>query len=292
MASTRYPRLLGRIVFAAGLLGLAAAAPHGALAQSSLAKVSATYRIHFAGLRLGQVQITTGLKDGRYALEGSAKLRFLGGLIWDVRGGSRSSGSVTDSGPRPSRFAFEFKNSRKKQGRLAINFKNGAVDEVVTDLPRPSGKHPRHVPVTQQHLDDVLDPFTALFMSVLSGKEDAQADVCDRHVPVFDGNHRFDLQLSHKRDVRVTNDGKGGYEGPAVICRVKYMPISGYNRGQDRTRFMEGTDDIEVWLIPVPDADLHMPYHVTVPTPYGNASATSVNIQVEFDGRARLVLVN
>ena len=38
---------------------------------------------------------------------------------------------------------------------------------------------------------------------------------------------------------------------------------------------MSASNDIEVWLIKVPQNGMYVPYHVTIPTPYGTATATS-----------------
>ena len=52
------------------------------------------------------------------------------------------------------------------------------------------------------------------------------------------------------------------------------------------------TRDIEVWFVPVPGTKFYVPYHVTMPTPYGQASATSTVFDVETNGRKKIAVVN
>ena len=66
---------------------------------------------------------------------------------------------------------------------------------------------------------------------------------------MFDGDWRFDLQLSPKRRVRLRKETPTGYSGYAAICRVKFIPISGYRPDDPDIKLMSQSDAIEVWLV-------------------------------------------
>lgn len=285
----KLPRLLIRLFgVAAAFALLAAPGSDRGLAAPALAKITTVYRINFAGINLGKVKFRTNVSGTAYAVEGAGKLEFLGGVIWRLTAGTQSKGAMTSGGPRPASFSFRFENG-KKHGKLAMKFEGNAVRDVDSDIP-DAAKHPRYIPVSRADMTGVLDPLSALFLGAKGDGETVDPTVCDTRVPVFDGKHRFDLQLSHKKTVRVKPKGDRGYAGPAVICRVRYIPISGYKTSQDAIRFLSQSDDIEVWLIPVAKAGVYLPYHVSVPTLYGSATATSALLQVERDSKLQTVV--
>lgn len=285
--SARATLLLGTVFGASVLLASTPAAPVRALPTTS--KISAVYKVRFAGMPLGNFRIASNVSGDQYSLSGQAKLTFLTGMIFELKGGSASSGTVSEAGPNPAAFSFSFK-TKKGQGNLVMKFSGGAVSHVASQPPlKPS---PKAVPVTAKHVTGVLDPLTALFFAAKATRPGQHSSVCDRRLPVYDGLYRFDLQLSHKQTVRVVKKkNKGGYAGPAVICRVKYIPVAGHRPHASNTVYMQQTDDIEVWLIPVPDGRTYVPYHVSIPTPYGTAQATSTAFQIETANQKKIALV-
>lgn len=285
MASAFRVFLLLALAFAALLVS-----PAAARAEPGQASVEAVYVINFAGINLGKIKFSTKVGGGSYAVQGAGRLEFLSGILWEVKGASASSGFMTTNGPRPAAFSFRFENG-KRRGKLDMTFEKDAVRDIVSDLPDIAGQ-PRYIPVTRSDLNGVLDPLSAFFLAANSDGKEIDASICDQRVPVFDGQHRFDLQLRHKRTVRVQKQKKSeaGYGGMAVICQVKYVPISGYKSDQEGLEYLARSDAIEVWLIPAPGAGVYVPYHVSVPTLFGPATATSVVVQVKSEGTTRTLL--
>ena len=88
------------------------------------------------------------------------------------------------------------------------------------------------------------------FLTARSPNPYGDLSVCNQLLPVFDGKARFDLVLKPKKAVMVHNASPGNYSGPAVICRVKFIPIAGYQPDNPGIKLMRQTDEIEVWLMP------------------------------------------
>jgi hypothetical protein len=290
---TRFAYPIARAALISGFLfattGLTALTSAPAAVKAGPAKISATYKLRFAGLSLGNFKIWSNVQEGRYSLQGQGNLKFLAGFIFELKGGTASSGRVSEKGALPHAFSFNFK-TKKKRGQLVMQFNDGTVSQVASQPPLKVSS--RAVPVTKKHVQGVLDPLTALFYSARAKQPGKHASVCDKRVPVYDGLYRFDLQLSHKRTVRVVRKGKSGYGGPAVICRIKFIPVAGHRPAAGNTVFMSQTDDIEAWLIPTPDGRMYVPYHVSIPTPYGVAQATSTAMNIEMAGQKRVALVH
>jgi hypothetical protein len=54
-----------------------------------------------------------------------------------------------------------------------------------------------------------------MLFSAAAGGEGLSQDACRHTIPIFDGNHRYDLKLAFKRMDRVT--AEKGYAGPVVV---------------------------------------------------------------------------
>lgn len=279
--------LAGIVLGAAGLtVTLSAAEPLKAAPEHS--RLAAVYEIRFAGLKLGKFEVWSNVNEESYSLRGKGHLKFITGLIFEISGGTTSTGAVTDNGPRPMSFAFDF-DTGKHKGELAMKFEGDSVSHVMAKPPFVD--HPKDIPVTAAHVKGVLDPLSAMFFTAKASNPNPDGSVCPKRVPVFDGKQRFDLVLSHKRTVQVKKRKKGGYGGPAIVCRIKYIPIAGYKPDNSGVKYMEERDDIEVWLIPVPNEDMYVPYHVVLPTPIGKATATTAAFQIETPSRQKITLV-
>lgn len=258
--------------------------PSAVAAKPSVNKMFAVYKVHFLGTSLGKFKLWADIGKGSYTLRGETKLEMgfiVKGLLFDLKGGAQSSGAMKNSSPLPKHYGLHFK-SKKKRGKLDMNFAGNRVDAVVT---QPQMRdNPRAVPVTNAHVTDVLDPLSAVFLTKLHNAGKTHDDACRQTVPVFDGRHRFNLNLTHKKTVRVKRSGKKGYAGVAVVCRIRYAPVSGHAPNNKGLKFFEKTNDIEIWLIPVPGTRAYVPYHLSLPTPYGRAAAISTVFQVQTAG--------
>lgn len=284
--NTRYLAVAAPVLIASVTTALPA--PEKDNSAASHSRLAAVYTIRFAGLKLGKFEVWSNLNDKSYSMRGKGKLKFITGLIFEIKGGTTSTGAVTRNGPQPASFTFDFK-TKKNTGKLAMMFNGNAVTHVTAQP--PFIENPRDIPVTPEHVKGVLDPMSALFFTAKAARLNADGSICPGRIPVFDGKQRFDLELSHIRTIQVKKRGKGGYKGPAVVCRIKYIPIAGYKPNNKGIKFMTETDDIEVWLIPVPKKEMYVPYHISIPTPLGTATATSIGLQVEIPGEKKIAVI-
>lgn len=258
------------------------------------ARLTAVYAIHFAGIKLGKFTVWSNLGRGSYSMRSQGSLKFITGLLFEIKGGTTTTGAVTGNGPRPRSFTFAFK-TKKHKGDLAMMFENGAVTHVMAKP--PFAKSATIIPVTEAHVKGVLDPMSAIFFSARADGNAAGASVCPGRIPVFDGRQRFDLLLSYKKTIQVKKRrlrgkiGKGGYRGTAIVCRIKYIPIAGYTPDNSGIKFMAASDDIEVWLIKVPRKSMYVPYYVKVPTPFGTATITSTAFYMEIPGEKKIAII-
>jgi hypothetical protein len=292
MAASEFRISSGKWLLAAGAAFALAVCPASTgMSQPAqpFSKLSAAYKVRFAGLPLGTFEIWTNLSKSSYSMLGRGDFTFLLSVLFELKGTTQSSGAITSAGVDPSAFSFKFK-SKKQNGWLDMKFAGGKVTKVASEPVMIN--HENSVPVTDRDITGVLDPLSALFMTSRSKTDEVNGSVCAQRIPIYDGKYRFDLVLSHKQTVRVVREGNNGYEGPAVVCRVKYVPVAGHRPGNSTVEFMARTDDIEIWLIPLRHERMYAPYHLVMPTPYGEATATSSALQMELEGQKKTALIH
>jgi len=252
-----------------------------AFAESSIGsanRITAVYRVDLAGFSLGDFRLTTQFNGDDYEIRGEGRFSVLEGLVFDWHGTTASKGKFTGSGPEPAMYALNFRGGDESQ-QLRMTFDGGAVTQI-SQVPKRR-LNPHVIPTTKEQLEGVLDPMSAAFLYARSDNPNGDMKVCDQTVPVFDGEQRFNLVLKPKRTERLQKNSSTGYSGFAAVCRVKFIPISGYRPDNPGIKLMSETNDIEVWLVSLPGTEMYVPYRILLPTLVGFGSATSTSFEIQ-----------
>jgi hypothetical protein len=273
--------------FCAAGLAMLAGAPLNAEPEGKPIKVKASYGINFNGINIGDFKLTALMSSSEYSVNANAEISLLAGMLFDWQGTTSSSGRVIRRGPLPYNYSFGYKTSDKSE-RIDVKFSNNVVSEIAVNPPqRPSSSR---VPITRKHMQNVVDPMSAVvLLTNTGGAGKSGVEVCTRRLPIFDGKARYDLQLSYKGVKTIS--AANGYKGPAYICKVKFYPIAGHKPGDDDSDFAAKSDGIEVWMMPVSQAGIYVPYYIYVPTPAGSATLTSSGFDVDVSGDTRRALI-
>lgn len=238
-------------------------------------RILANYQVDLAGFSLGEVRLSAKFQGSSYQMEGKGRFSLFLGRTYKSSGSTASAGRFAKGGIEPSSFNLSVKNGDKRESRR-MSFARGAVSQVTFIPQKKIGK--RRVPVTKDQLVDVLDPLSAAFLHMPGG-----APVCDATMPVYDGLLRFDLVLTPKRVDRLPSEAPAGLSGPAAVCNVKFVPIGGYKPDNAAIKYLSQTDQIEAWLVRLPQTTLYVPYWIGVPTPLGRGGATLTKIKIDLD---------
>jgi hypothetical protein len=245
--------------------------------------VKALFDVNFNGFNVGSFEFQSHSEEESYSLVGNAQLSLLLGAITWV-GETRTFGLIADRVPKPAAFTFDFKSSAKS-GSTKLGFDNGMVTSIA-HVPPPPPKADI-VPVRQQHLKGVLDPLSAIMVVARS----PATSPCNRKLAIFDGKERFDLVLTYKGQIKVSEQQPSGQPGMAYVCRVKYHPVAGHKIDAENSH-LATTDGIEVILRPIPSANVLVPYQVTIPTILGYATLNSKRIEIESPGKPQIALLH
>ena len=138
-------------------------------------------------------------------------------------------------------------------------------DYVITPPPPPL--EPDRVPVTEALRRGVSDPMTATLIRVPGNGNPVGPKACERTSAVFDGRLRYNLHFAYKRMEQVK--AEKGYEGPAVVCAIYFVPIAGYIPTRATIKYLTSQREMEAWLAPVGASRVLVPYRVSIPTPLG-----------------------
>jgi len=262
---------------AARSFGLAAAATaaFGLAAGTSQAEgLRATYALSIIGVPIGNADAAATIEPDAYKVDIGLRLSGLAALVTKAKGAATASGVIANASVLPNGYANTTANATETRTvRMGLNA--GAVRAV--EISPPFLDMDERVPVTQAHKTGVLDPVSALVMSVPPGQPLVGQTACDRTLPVYDGLVRFNVSLFFKG---VRNVQAKGYSGPVSVCSARYTPISGFKLDSQSTKYMAENRDLEVWLAPVEQAHVVVPYYIKVGTKSGSLIIQAVDFHL------------
>lgn len=256
-----YSRAPGRWLIAAlTFMGLVAAAP--AMAETAL---TPTYSITLAGIYIGSVEANARFVGGGYAIALTGAVGGVPAMFSNAEARMASRGHVRGTTVQPTYFEIAMQDG----GTTAIaeiDLERGDV----TDLYVVPGLVPTFdlISLTMDDVRGVLDPMSALFIAT-DGRSLSGAQACNRTIPVFDGWQRYDIAMRH--DVTRTVIGaRDAYAGPVQVCSARYVPVAGHRLSNEVVAYLAASERLEAWLMPVPAAQIMIPYQLLIGTEVGD----------------------
>jgi hypothetical protein len=240
---------------ASALALLIAALGYHAHAESNL---DASYTISFARIRVGDITATFVVGDSEYAISAHGRAGGVVKVLVDGEASFATRGTIKGNHPAPISFTSKIVSDAGTSD-VTMVLDEGSVKELAPPPPPPGWDR---VPVTQVNRQRIVDPLTAMLFSAAPGGEGLSQDVCRHTLPIFDGNHRYDLKLAFKHMDSVT--AEKGYAGPVVVCSISYEPIAGHRPSTPLVKYLSEGREIEIALAPVAGTRLLAPFRVSV----------------------------
>jgi Protein of unknown function (DUF3108) len=172
-------------------------------------------------------------------------------------------GTIQGGHPEPTTFTSKIV-SNTETSDVTMVLDEGNVKELAATPPPGSDR----VPVTNSNRQSIVDPLTALLFSAAAAGEGLSQEACRHTLPVFDGNHRYDLKLAFKRMDKVT--AEKGYAGPVVVCSVGYEPIAGHRPSTPLVKYISEGREMEIALAPIAGTRLLAPFRLSVVSTLAN----------------------
>lgn len=211
------------------------------------------YLVSAFGLRIASTQFESTIDGSSYTVNGSMRSRGVARLFTTTRGTVTAAGRVGNGAVTPRSFDVRYTDGGKDK-RTVISFSGGRVTGA-SNRPEVT-KRDDWIAVPGAELANVLDPIGAMLVPAQSMR-----DVCNRTIRTFSGALRVDLGLSPLRTIPFSTRG---YEGEAVTCRARFVPIAGYNRSKHEINSMRDNGRIEISFAPVGGTGLFAPVKARV----------------------------
>src|SRR5262245_18315688 len=226
--------------------------------------LDASYTISFARIPVGEITATAVFGQSEYAMSARARAGgVLKALLVDGEASFSTQGTIKGGHPVPTTFTSKIV-SNTETSDVTMVLDEGNVKELAATPPPSSDR----VAVTNSNRRGIVDPLTAMMFSAAAAGEGLSQEACRHTLPVFDGNHRYDLKLAFKRMDKVT--AEKGYAGPVVVCSVGYEPIAGHRPSTPLVKYLSESREMEVALAPVAGTRVLAPFRVSVVIMFAN----------------------
>lgn len=247
--------------FALGCLLLTGVSVDPAHAQG---RVDAQYEVTLAGIPIGKGSWVVEIGDDQYSALASGKTIGLVAALSTGEGNGGAQGRVVKGQLVPASYTISM-TTNKRNELLKIALAGGNVKEFSIEPEPPV--NPDRIPVTEAHKRGVTDPMTGSLLRVPGTGDPVTPEACTGTTSVFDGRMRYDLKLEYKRIESIKVEK--GYQGPAVVCGMAFLPIAGFVPDRAAIKYLKAQRNMEVWFAPILGTRVLMPYKVTIPTPLG-----------------------
>ncbi len=231
----------------------------------------ASYVVNLGGNIVATAGFTLTETANAYDLKLDANVTGLASLVAAGIAKAESTGSIAASGLAASTFNL-ITHSGGQDFKVQVQYSGGDVTAFVVTPPIVNNID--RVPIERSQLSGVNDMLAAF---VLRGPKLDKA-LCAYHARIFTGIERFDLDFDYARDDTATSP-RTGYQGPVVLCKINYRPISGHYTTSELTNSLAHDDRILIWYMPLKDTGLFIPYRVLLTTSMGDLSMVLTSLQ-------------
>lgn len=233
-------------------------------------EAGASYVVSLGGTNIATAKFRLVDDGAAYNLSLDANVSGVAQLVASGVAKVDSNGVVTSDGLRSQSFDLLTRASGDEFS-VKVQYDKGNVASFVIEPPIVNNID--RVPVERKQLTGVND-FLAAFL--LKGSFDKS--LCDYRARIFTGIERFDLSFTYARDDKATSP-RTGYQGPVVLCAVKYKPISGHYTTSEITNSLAQEDRILIWYAPLKDSGYFLPYRVLLTTSMGDLSMVLTKLE-------------
>jgi len=225
--------------------------------------LEASYNMLLNGVTIGRFDLDTKIDHARYTMTIRGRTAGVSAMVSDGTGLLKSSGQIAGAKVLPGDYYLDTTENGQRSSNVSMRMKLGTIISVAALPPLPIKAD--RVPLLPAHKHNIVDPLSAMMVPM---KRADMGAACNRSIPVFDGWQRFDVKLHYKSTAQVQGEG-GSYSGPVVVCGARYVPVAGHRPSREQVKFMENNKQLEVWLAPVDNLGVLMPFRMQIGTEAG-----------------------
>lgn len=227
-------------------------------------ETKAKYVVSLGGVNVAGVSIDFADNGKNYVIDINADVSGVGALVTSGKASLESSGA--SNGGRLSANDFNVR-TRTSDNSFDVDVQFASGNATGFQIEPPLKNHINRVALERKHLTGVSDPLGAF---ILKGGQ-LNAELCNRRLKVFTGIERYDIKMSYAATQEATSK-RTGYQGPVVLCKLDYIPVSGHFTSSEITKYLENSERILIWYAPLKGSDYFIPYRVLMGTNAGDLS--------------------
>jgi hypothetical protein len=231
----------------------------------------ATYSVTLGGTLIATVEIRLADSGESYAMALDARITGLAQLVASGTAKVASQGQSTRSGLVSQKFDLL---TRAQGEDFTVNIEYAQKDVTAFVVAPPILKNIDRVALERKHLRGVNDMLAAF---VLKGGE-LDPSLCDRKLQIFTGVERFNVAMAYAKD-DVATSKRTGYQGPVVLCNIRYTPVSGHYTTSEITTYLSETGRILIWFAPLRAPGYFIPYRALLSTSVGDLSIVLTDLK-------------
>jgi hypothetical protein len=252
---------------ALGITGLLLIAP----AAAADIAATGTYGITLGGTNVASAVVRLNDTGQRYAMGLDARITGFAQMVASGVVKVESAGLSTNSGLVSERFDL-LTRAQGEDFTVDVQFAERDVSAFVVNPPILNEID--RVALERKHLRGVNDMMAAF---VLRGRA-LDAELCNRKMQIFTGTERFNIAMNYARDDEATSL-RTGYQGPLVLCAVRYQPVSGHYTTSELTTYLAQSDRILIWYAPLKTPGYFIPYRALLATSAGDLSIVLTKLE-------------
>jgi hypothetical protein len=256
-------RLLTALAFAA----ICAVAP----ARADGVAATATYSVTLGGTLVANVTIRLNDSGNDYAMALDARITGLAQLVASGIAKVESVGQSTNSGLVSQKFDLL---TRAQGEDFTVNVEYAQKDVTAFVVSPPIVNNIDRVALERRHLRGVNDMMAAFVLK--GGRLDR--GLCDRKLQIFTGVERFNVSMAFAKD-DVATSKRTGYQGPVILCNIRYTPVSGHYTSSEITTYLAETGRILIWFAPLRAPGYFIPYRALLSTSVGDLSIVLTDLK-------------
>lgn len=210
-------------------------------------------------LGLGRVTVSVNYRSDSYAISAALRSGGLFALFERTTLNASAFGALVDGMPQWRSYVLDHAYSAKRR-QIRMTRTTDSVETWIEPNYRLWGDPPT-TPAQQLASRDPLSSFLAMGVAVGTARQ------CAGTFPTFDGRFHYQLELSGGR---VTRFDDGGFEGQVLRCRLRYIPVAGFERddGGRAGRVPSG----EMWFALIEGDTFAPPVRVSTGLPLGEVA--------------------
>ncbi|MEO5806547.1 DUF3108 domain-containing protein [Devosia sp.] len=242
-----------------------------ALAAAADVDATAKYVVTLGGLNVANISVELKDDGQKFGLDLKANVAGLANMVASGSATVSASGRSTSSTLRPEEFDL-MTHANGEDFSVDVSYAGGDVSAFKVDPPLVDNYN--RVPIERRHLTDVTDMLSSFVFK--GGKLDKT--LCQHKMQIFTGVERFNIGLTYTSADEATSP-RTGYQGPVILCNIKYTPVSGHFTTSEMTTYLADSDRILIWYAPLGETGYFIPYRLLLTTSVGDLSMVLTQMQ-------------